>query len=207
MFEDDFYDWKVIPLFLIGKHLGKNLKFHNNIDINNDILSKFQSFYQDIFIKWINNFTSKPTLPYMILSGFIWFNSNIKVDSKPVHFSFYSDKNFLLINSNDNGNIKLWKDLKIEFHLKDTHKIYRLQIIGALPKTWKDIILKDKGNTKKVVIFDHHIVRNYQICSLNKITKELYLIAVDVNTVKPTEQDYFENLFETSQFNWKKNIF
>ena len=111
-----------------------------------------------------------------------------------------------MINSNDNGNIKLWKDLKIEFHLEDTHKIYRLQIIDALPKTWKDIILKDKGNTKKVVIFDHHIVRNSQICSLNKITKELYLIAVDVNTVKPTEQDYFENLFETSQFNWKKNF-
>ena len=56
LFEDDFHDWKVIPLFLIGKHLGKNFKFHNNIDISNDILSKFPSFYQDIFVKWINNF-------------------------------------------------------------------------------------------------------------------------------------------------------
>ena len=86
LFEDDFHDWKVIPLFLIGKHLGKNFKFHNNIDISNDILSKFPSFYQDIFIKWINNFTSKPTLSSMILSEFIWFNSNIKVDSELVHF-------------------------------------------------------------------------------------------------------------------------
>ena len=31
----------------------------------------------------------------MILSEFIWFNSNIKADSKPVHFSFFSDKNFI----------------------------------------------------------------------------------------------------------------
>ena len=54
LFEDDFHDWKVIPLFLIGKHLGKNFKFHNNIDISNDILSKLPSFYQDIFIKWTN---------------------------------------------------------------------------------------------------------------------------------------------------------
>ena len=92
LFEDDFHDWKVIPLFLIGKHLGKNFKFHNNIDISNDILSKFPSFYQDIFIKWINNFTSKSTLPSMILSEVIWFNSNIKVDSKPVHFSFFLTK-------------------------------------------------------------------------------------------------------------------
>ena len=45
LFEDDFHDWERIPLFLIGKHLGKNFIFHNNIDISNDILSKFPSFY------------------------------------------------------------------------------------------------------------------------------------------------------------------
>ena len=27
LFEDDLYDWKIIPLFLIGKHLGKNSSF------------------------------------------------------------------------------------------------------------------------------------------------------------------------------------
>ena len=207
LFEDDFHDWKVIPLFLIGKHLGKNFKFHNNIDLSKDILSKFPSFYQDIFIKWINNYTAKPTLPSMILSEFIWFNSNIKVDSKPVHFSFFSDKNLNFIGQlfNENGNIKPWEDIKIEFHLKDTQKIYWLQIIDALPKSWKDAILKDKGNAKNLVIFDHHIVRKSQICSLNKITsKELCLILADANTVKPTAQDYFENLFESSDFNWKK---
>ena len=87
--EDDFHDWKVIPLFLTGKHLGKNFNFHNNIDLSNKILSKCLSFYQNIFIKWINNYTAKATLLSMILSKFIWFNSNIKVDSKPVHFSFF----------------------------------------------------------------------------------------------------------------------
>ena len=35
----------------------------------------------------------------------------------------------------------------------------------------------------------------------------LYLILVDTNTVKPTTQDYFDNLFETSQINWKKIYF
>ena len=45
LFENDFHQWKVILLFLIGKDLGKNFKFHNNIDISNEILSKFTSFY------------------------------------------------------------------------------------------------------------------------------------------------------------------
>ena len=92
LFEDGFHDWKIIPLFVISKHLGKNFKFHNNIDISNNILSKFPSFYQNIFIKWISNFTLKSTFPSMILSEVIWFNSNIKVDSKPVHFSFFLTK-------------------------------------------------------------------------------------------------------------------
>ena len=109
---------------------------------------------------------------------------------------------------NDNENIRPWKDLKIEFYLKDTHKIYWLQIIDALQKTRKYVILKDKGNTKNLVIFDYHIVRNSQICSLNKLSsKELYLILVEGNIVKPTAQNYFENLFETTQFNWKKIFF
>ena len=108
----------------------------------------------------------------------------------------------------DNGNIKPWKDLKIEFYLKDIRKVYCLQNINALPKTWGEIILKDKGNIKNLVIFDHHIVRKSQICSFNQLTSnELCLVLADSNTVKLTAQDFFENLFETSHFKWKKYIF
>ena len=104
----------------------------------------------------------------MILSDFIWFNSNIKADSKPVRFPSCSDKDLDFIGQlfSDNGNIKLWEDIKIKLHLKDTHKMYQLQIIDALPKTGEGIILKGKGNAKEIVIFYHHIVRKSQICSL-----------------------------------------
>ena len=48
--------------FNLGKNVGKNFKFHNNIDINNNMLSKFPCCYQDIFIKRVDNYTSKPTV-------------------------------------------------------------------------------------------------------------------------------------------------
>ena len=109
---------------------------------------------------------------------------------------------------NDNGNIKPCEVIKIEFHLKDTQKMYWLHFINVLLKSWKDTILKDKRIAKNLVIFHHHIVRQYQICSFKKLTsKELYLILFDVNTVKPTAADYFKNLFELSDFSWKKYIF
>ena len=99
------YDFQVLQVFLKGKHLGKNFKFYKNIDMSNEILSKFPSFYQDIFIKWISNFTSKSTLPSMILPEVIWFNSNInKVDSKPVQFSFFLKKNLNFIGQLFNDN-------------------------------------------------------------------------------------------------------
>ena len=77
LFKDDFHDWNEIALLLIGKHSGKNSKFHSNIDISNDILSKFPSCHQDILIKLINNYTAKPAVPSTILCEFISFNSNI----------------------------------------------------------------------------------------------------------------------------------
>ena len=68
-------------------------------------------------------------------------------------------------------------------------------MIDALPKPWKG------------TVFDHQVVRKSQVCSLDKLmSDELYLILVDANTIKPTAQDYFQNHFELSNFNWKKNL-
>ena len=62
----------------------------------------------------------------------------------------FSDKNLNFIGQlfNDNGNIKPWEDIKTEFRLKDTHQIYWLQIIDALPKSRNNVILKDKKMQK-----------------------------------------------------------
>ena len=68
------------------------MKVYNDIDTNNDILSKFPSLYQNIFMKWINNYTSKPTFSFMIFSKLINLNSNIKIDTKPVHFPYFPTK-------------------------------------------------------------------------------------------------------------------
>ena len=83
--------------------------------------------------------------------------------------------------------------MKIEYNLKNTHKMYWLKIIDTLPeKAWKYIILKYKQNAKKKkkVIFDSP---HYSLNKLN--SKKLYLLLVDVNALKLTAQDYLENLF------------
>ena len=58
-------------------------------------------------------------------------------------------------------------------------------------------------NAKNLVILDYQIVRKCQISSPKDllVKSKIYVILVDKNTVKLIEQDYVENLFETSQFN------
>ena len=77
-----------------------------------------------------------------------------------------------------------------------------------MKKTSKDNILKDKDNARNLVVFDHHIVRKYEIYSVKKYTTTmLYLTLVDNNFVRAIAQDYFENLFETSHmFQYKVYI-
>ena len=114
-------------------------------------MAVFQNFIflSDIFRKWINNYTTKPTFPSMILPEFICFNSNIKGDSKTVHFSFFYAKNLNFIGQlfNDNGNASPWEELKIEFHLKDIQKIYWL-LMMLCQNCGKILFWKIKGIEK-----------------------------------------------------------
>ena len=48
LYHDSFHTWKVIPLFLIKCHLGKNLAFHSNLSIKQKDVKKFPKAYQGI---------------------------------------------------------------------------------------------------------------------------------------------------------------
>ena len=42
LFDNNFHDCKVIPLFLIKKNFGENLKFHNNVgSIINEVFGTY----------------------------------------------------------------------------------------------------------------------------------------------------------------------
>ena len=74
---------------------------------------------------------------------------------------------------NENENIKPCNDIKIEFHPKDTCKIYWLKIVNALPKTLKNYFERQK-ECENIVTFAHHIVRKSQICSLNLVQDGIF---------------------------------
>ena len=86
LLDNNFHQWKVIPLYLIQKYLCKNFKFHSNLDLRKTLLRKFPKYYQEMLYKW-GTFLSSPNLPPYIISQFIWFNKKIQIDKMHAFFS------------------------------------------------------------------------------------------------------------------------
>ena len=96
----------------------------------------------------------------------------------------------------NNQQIKKWNELKTEFDLIENEKFLMVQIIHALPISWKETLRNYTESINNLVIQDHHLIKKHQILSLNKLNSAaLYKILIDANNVKPTSQTYFENLF------------
>ena len=51
LFDNNFHQWKLIPLYLFRQYLGKKFKFHLNLEVRHSILCRFPKFYKEIFIR------------------------------------------------------------------------------------------------------------------------------------------------------------
>ena len=66
LFDRNFHDWKIIPLHIIHKSLGKMFVFHSNLKVNKKLTKCFPKYYREI----INTWGSKLLTP-AILSQFL----------------------------------------------------------------------------------------------------------------------------------------
>ena len=66
LYDENFHPWKVIPLYLIQMHFGKNFKFHSNLDLKDFFLKIFPKYYQEIIYKWSEYLSSPPFLPFSL---------------------------------------------------------------------------------------------------------------------------------------------
>ena len=61
LFDNNFHQWKVLPLYLICHYLGKNFKFQSNLEVSHSIVCKFPKVCKEIFIRYY--LSSPTTLP------------------------------------------------------------------------------------------------------------------------------------------------
>ena len=87
LYDENFHEWKVIPLHLICITFGQNFKFRSNLSYDARLLTSFPIFYRNIFCYWSQHFTVSPELPSCILSTFLWHNKDIS--NRPIHFNIF----------------------------------------------------------------------------------------------------------------------
>ena len=164
LFDDNFHDWKIIPLFLIKKKFGENFKFHSNVDITKCSQNNFSRFYKEILTRWSKYLSFPVSLPSTITSQFLWFNKYIKIDGKFVYFRDFSNKRLHFVGQLFDLEVKLKSGtaIKNEFHLLESERTK-----------------EQNTNLNGLSLYDRHLIKKNQAYSLGKPNrKKLYNILI-----------------------------
>ena len=142
-------------------------------------INHFPQYYQEIFRKWSTNLSVSPNIPSTITSQLIWFNKHIKIDNKTLCNNSLANQGINHVGQlfNENGMTKAWLDIKIQFNLSNRQNYFWIQLINAIPKSWKeevrrsnpisdalsgyDCVSAEKGNSVKVYNIEKQICLNH----------------------------------------------
>ena len=135
LFNGNFYGWKILPLHIILKSLGKKFVF--------------SKYYREIINTWGSKFSCKTLVSSAILSQFLWFNSQIQIGNKSAFFSSFSEQNINFVGQlfRTDSAVKPWGQLQEEHGLANKLKFKWIPLIHSLPKPWIEQIFIDSGNS------------------------------------------------------------
>ena len=206
LYDNSSHNWKVIPLHMIIQKLGKKFLFHSNLDVSSKQINHFPQYYQEIFKKWSSNLSVSPNSPSTITSQIIWFNKHIKIDNKSLCNNSLANQGVNHVGQlfKENGMTKAWLDIKTLFNLSNKQHYFWIQLINAIPKSWKEELRRNNRISDALSVYDHHLIKSNQTYSLNKCnSKELYRLQISLNNSKTRSQLYFEDLIQKKDIDWK----
>ena len=70
-YDENFYEWKIIPSYLIRTNLCKDFKFHPCLEPNIRLLKNVPNLYKEIITNSAKYLSCSPYLPSAILSQFL----------------------------------------------------------------------------------------------------------------------------------------
>ena len=148
-----------------------------------------------------------PNILSAIPSQVVWFNTHIKIDNKSLCNNSLPNQgiNHLGQRFDKNGIKKVWLDIKPQFILSNKQHYFWIQLINAIPKSWKEELRRSNRVSNTLSVYDHYLIKRNQIYSLDRCnSKELYCLQMSLYNKKTRSQLYFEDLFENKDIDWKQ---
>ena len=147
---------------------------------------------------WKSTFAFLSLTPSCLRSLFLWFNKDIKINNKPLHFQDFSKEN---INFGEHlckpsGLFISWSEIKLQYNLEEKMFYKWCQLCHAIPNQLKRMIKTTNDSCTNIVYFSHNLVKNNRIVALEKLhSKEIYSLIISKDMSTPTSQQYFKTLF------------
>ena len=103
--------------------------------------------------------------------------------------------------------LKTWDELKQEYGFHENKRVFFMQILHAVPKSWKNDLSDVKGNIHNLVIQDHHIIGKHHMYFLDRLSsKEIYNFLIAQKEEQTSSGLSYQKKFSNSNLDWK-NIY
>ena len=82
-----------------------------------------------------------------------------------------------------------------------------MQLLHAVPKSWKNDLSDVKENINNLVFHDHHLIKKHHICFLNRLSSnEICNFLISQIEEKTSSKLYYQKQFSDSNLDWE-NIY
>ena len=122
LYDQNFHEWKLIPIHFINNAFGKNFIFHSNLSFKTSVLQQFLTFYVMILQSWTN--ISDISHTHSCLgSQFLWLDKYITTDNNYFRFKEFSSHTVNFGNHlfTSEGAVKDWYRIKKKINTPITY--------------------------------------------------------------------------------------
>ena len=137
LFDKNFHPWKNIPLKLFNNTFKQEI-FYPNVQITLD--KRFPNFYHKIAKGW-SGLTQEPLTANSALMQQVWYNKFIIVNKKPITKMFPCQ--LFIVDLFHQNELLEWHNFKEKLNLPQKYYFRWRQIVAAIPKSWKKMIVKN----------------------------------------------------------------
>ena len=94
---------------------------------------------------------------------------------------------------NERQKLKTWDEIKQEYILLENKRFLYMQLLHAIPKSWKENLSNVKENIRNLIIQDYHIIKKRHMYFLIRLSsKEIYNFLIAQKEEQTASRLYYQ---------------
>ena len=204
--DDHEHQWKKIPRILLTKYFGHSKVFYPHFTPLTTKMALLPQFYRNIVTNW-EKCSTAPIDVRNMLGQHVWNNKYITIGGKPIFWKSFVNAGINHIEQLfENKTLKSWLLIKREFNLNNNLHFKYMQLLNAIPASWKHEIGEDLSPPIESCKHQQGLLLCTRLIPLEKLnSKQIYDIVLRKTNHIPTAQITLQRKFSNVQtIEWNK---